>query len=292
MGRVHAAVGAAKALIAAVGTEALAHGGRNAMRGLGDIRLLVAQGAASRPLGISWVKGFAGDSMERQQRVQQGRHQGSRPAFAGLGALHSSAQHLEGEEHAAQLAPCEKQPEQQPVNELDQRLAESGHEDGAAAVLALVEGEGGRFTERNVLSAIQAVAEASNRQGASGSDIVRSPGFQTLVDMMLAGLMRFEPGLLAQAVRSCGELGASEEMLLDEIGRHLMKFVDQLTAADVAALVHGYALLDHSPSVVLFDALAARAAEVADDFTAEQRAQLVSGYERLAYAPKVPAALT
>lgn len=71
-----------------------------------------------------------------------------------------------------------------------------------------------------------------------------------------------------------------------------MKFVDQLTAADVAALVHGYALLDHSPSVVLFDALAARAAEVADDFTAEQRAQLVSGYERLAYAPKVPAALT
>jgi hypothetical protein len=181
MGRVHAAVGAAKALIAAVGTEALAHGGRNAMRGLGDIRLLVAQGAASRPLGISWVKGFAGDSMERQQRVQQGRHQGSRPAFAGLGALHSSAQHLEGEEHAAQLAPCEKQPEQQPANELDQRLAESGHGDGAAAVLALVEGEGGRFTERNVLSAIQAVAEASNRQGASGSDIVRSPGFQTLV---------------------------------------------------------------------------------------------------------------
>jgi hypothetical protein len=139
---------------------------------------LSGQGAASRPLGISWVRGFAGDSMERQQRVQQGRRQGSRPVFAGLGALHSSAQHLEGEEHAAQLAPCEKQPEQQPANELDQRLAESGHGDGAAAVLALVEGEGGRFTERNVLSAIQAVAEASNRQGASGSDIVRSPGFQ------------------------------------------------------------------------------------------------------------------
>ena len=80
----------------------------------------------------------------------------------------------------------------------------------------------------------------------------------------------------------------SDEMLLDEIGRHIMRFTHELGAADIAALVHGYSLLDHSPSVVLFDALAARAAQVTADFTAEQAAHVVAGYQRLGYTAKAP----
>lgn len=41
-----------------------------------------------------------------------------------------------------------------------------------------------------------------------------------------------------------------------------MRHIDELSAADVAALVGGLAALDHSPSSVLFDALAARAEEL------------------------------
>lgn len=149
-------------------------------------------------------------------------------------------------------------------------------------------------------------------------------------DMVLAGMQRFPPPLLAQAVASCGRLGArceragtaqgavpaaaqacwhpaaamrlpqaatrppptsparSEEMLLDEVGRHVMRHVDRLAAADIAQLAGGLAALDHSPGVVLFDAMAARAAAIAADFTPEQRQQVAAAYAALGYGRKAP----
>ncbi len=80
----------------------------------------------------------------------------------------------------------------------------------------------------------------------------------------------------------------SEEMLLDEVGRHLMKHIDDLSAADVAALVGGLAALDHSPSSVLFDALAARAEELRGQVSREQRQVIAEGYRALGYAAKAP----
>ena len=155
--------------------------------------------------------------------------------------------------------------------------------------------------------------------------------------MVLAGLQRFEPSLLAEAVHHCGRLGArcgqlgrgagafcwpavhpsgvplwpagqatwtahfssftppltpaatcSEEMLLDEVGRHLMKDIHALSPADIAALVGGYAALDHSPSAGLFVALAARAEAVAGQFSHEQQRRIAEGYASLGYAAKVP----
>lgn len=206
--------------------------------------------------------------------------------------------------------PCERQPERAQRNELDGRLEEAAKAGSAEAVLALIDQEGEHFTEQNVATALAAVAEACSataqakgkggkRRGRppsrarsaplSPQDIVRSSAFQALVDMVLAGMMRLEPRLLAEAVRSCGQLGASEEMLLDEIGRHVMGRVHHLTATDIAGLVEGFAALDHSPSLVLFDSLAARAALVAGEFTPEQRAAVQAGYERLGYGAKAPA---
>lgn len=194
---------------------------------------------------------------------------------------------------AATLAPCERQPEQQVANEIDQQLAEAAQSGGAEAVVAVVEREGERFTELNVVTALQQLAAAVAGGGGGSSqqspeEIVRTTAFQMLVDMVLAGMMRFEPRLLAEAVRSCGKLGASEEMLLDEIGRHIMGVTDELSAADVAALVEGFAALDHSPGIILFETLADRAAEVRDSFTPEQRSTVQSAYEQLGYASKAP----
>lgn len=77
-------------------------------------------------------------------------------------------------------------------------------------------------------------------------------------------------------------------MLLDEIGREIMRHVDSLAAADVARLAAGYAALQHSPSSVLFDSLAARAEAIKGSFTEEQRRQVAQAYETLGYGDKAP----
>lgn len=117
---------------------------------------------------------------------------------------------------AAASAPCERLPDKPEANELDGRLQEAGSQ-GADAVLELIEREGERFTELNVVrglgqlarraacacqlrwwlhsilsqpsaslqvTAMQAVADACTRSGASEQSveaIVRSTPFQTLV---------------------------------------------------------------------------------------------------------------
>ena len=73
------------------------------------------------------------------------------------------------------------------------------------------------------------------------------------------------------------------------MGRHIMRYTDQLSADDIVSLVCGYAALDHSPSMVLFDSVAGRAAGIRADFTPQQRQQLAAAYERLGYSSLAPA---
>lgn len=77
-------------------------------------------------------------------------------------------------------------------------------------------------------------------------------------------------------------------MLLDEIGRHVMRHVDELAPADITRLAAGMAALEHSPGIVLFESMAARAAAVAPDFTPQQRQQVAAAYEALGYGGKAP----
>lgn len=76
--------------------------------------------------------------------------------------------------------------------------------------------------------------------------------------------------------------------MLDEVGRHLMRHVDDLSADDVTHLVTGFAALDHAPSSVLFEALAARAEATRTDFSEEQRQAVAAAYEALGYGSKAP----
>jgi len=80
-------------------------------------------------------------------------------------------------------------------------------------------------------------------------------------------------------------------MLLDEIGRHIMRESNlaALTATNVTRLAGGLGALDHSPSPVLFDALAERAASIGSKgFTPEQRSELAAAYRQLGYESKLP----
>ena len=81
--------------------------------------------------------------------------------------------------------PCERLPQRQEANELDSQLAQAGREEGAAAVLALIEAHGEQLTERNVVSALASLAEAacSSRKGGDlGPEaVVKTTAFQSLV---------------------------------------------------------------------------------------------------------------
>lgn len=67
-----------------------------------------------------------------------------------------------------------------------------------------------------------------------------------------------------------------------------LQHIPGLSPTDIASLVSGYAALQHSPGVVLFDSLAAAAAQRGEDFTAEQRAAVAAAYEALGYRDKSP----
>lgn len=191
----------------------------------------------------------------------------------------------------ANLAPCERPAEQQAANKVDEELR-SAATHGPTAVLSLIDANGEHFTELNVVSALNALSAAAAAGGGSGAptpeEIVRADGFQALVDMTLAGLQRFPHALLAEAVHACGTLGASEEMLLDEIGRHIMGFTHELTPSDISHLACGYAALDHSPSLVLFQSMASRAADLQQEFSADQRRDVAAAYAALGYAHVSP----
>ena len=49
----------------------------------------------------------------------------------------------------------------------------------------------------------------------------------------------------------------------------------------------GLADLEHSPSVVLFDALQKRAKDIDADFSEEQKTELKKAFEKLGYADKL-----
>lgn len=82
---------------------------------------------------------------------------------------------------APPLAPCEREPETQAANELDRQLAAAAQAGGPAAVLELVEEQGERFTELNVISALEALGGSQGGSGMSGAELVGSRPFQTLV---------------------------------------------------------------------------------------------------------------
>lgn len=93
---------------------------------------------------------------------------------------------------------------------------------------------------------------------------------------------------LAQVIEDCGTLGLTEHMLLDEIGRHLINKVSEMTAKDMLRLVMGYSGTEHSPSILLFQALSEGLKEKGGDLSPDDKKVADWGFEQLGYPDLQP----
>ncbi|KAL6766267.1 hypothetical protein ACKKBG_A35345 [Auxenochlorella protothecoides x Auxenochlorella symbiontica] len=177
--------------------------------------------------------------------------------------------------------------EERASGEIDRRLGEAASSGGAEGVAKLVDAEGGGFSEANVARAFRAFAETL-KPGADFTAVSKHPGFQVLIDMVLSGVSRYPTATLAQVIYDCGRLGVSEDMLLDEVARHLMDKIPDMAPPELVSLASGYAGVAHSPSILLFQAISERLREEGAGLEAELKTAANEAFAELGYTDLKP----
>ncbi|KFM28334.1 hypothetical protein F751_3844 [Auxenochlorella protothecoides] len=177
--------------------------------------------------------------------------------------------------------------EERASGEIDRRLGEAASSGGAEGVAKLVDAEGGGFSEANVARAFRAFAETL-KPGADFTAVSKHPGFQVLIDMVLSGMSRYPTATLAQVIYDCGRLGVSEDMLLDEVARHLMDKIPDMAPPELVSLASGYAGVAHSPSILLFQAISERLREEGAGLEAELKTAANEAFAELGYTDLKP----
>eukprot|EP00878_Enallax_costatus_P029846 GHUV01032409.1.p3 GENE.GHUV01032409.1~~GHUV01032409.1.p3 ORF type:complete len:122 (-),score=51.03 GHUV01032409.1:491-856(-) len=90
------------------------------------------------------------------------------------------------------------------------------------------------------------------------------------------------PAELARTLGVCGRLGC-DEMVLDSLARHLMSGVDQLKPDQMQQLVQGLKRADHSPGVLLLDAIQERLQGLGSDVKQQQADSIKEGLRELGH---------
>lgn len=166
-------------------------------------------------------------------------------------------------------------------SKIDQALKKAIDSHDAQKLLEVVERHGKEFRETDVINAFTSMAKW--KDSAGNTDVLHSKPFQTLVDMVIMGLKRFSNSELTSVIKAAGTLQFDDDMLLDRTSQQLMLSVHKMSAEELYNLATGLAELEHSPSVILFDAIQDRAAQVSDDFSPEQKKDLEKAYQKLEY---------
>ncbi len=106
--------------------------------------------------------------------------------------------------------------------------------------------------------------------------------------MVLSGMSRYPTATLAQVIYDCGRLGVSEDMLLDEVARHLMDKIPDMAPPELVSLASGYAGVAHSPSILLFQAISERLREEGAGLEAELKTAANEAFAELGYTDLKP----
>ncbi|GBF96032.1 hypothetical protein Rsub_08847 [Raphidocelis subcapitata] len=178
-------------------------------------------------------------------------------------------------------------------------LNEAGAAGDLGRLFSLVEARGERMDEAAVEAALAQTAHAAAVLGL-GPDELRGrvhghATFQTLIDMAARGAQRFSPESTARVVALlAGSLRCRDGVALDELGRGVVAGVARLGPTHLSLLVGGLAAADHSPGVVLLDAVRDRLAQLPPgEVPREQRERIDAALKRLGHggldAPHPPA---
>ncbi|KAF8072944.1 ATXR2 [Scenedesmus sp. PABB004] len=197
--------------------------------------------------------------------------------------------------HAASPVP-EELSEARGVNSITAALVAAGDRGDFDQVLRAVEAAGEDFDESAVEAALLQARRGARAQRPRGSAgwrwphsrapgawpqverctrgmgaeelrqrIHSTPTFQALTDMAAGGAPGAAPEVLARTIGVLGRLRFDNEIILDELARELMPGVQRLEVGQLAALAQGLRRAQHSPSVLLLDAVHERLARLERD---------------------------
>lgn len=169
-------------------------------------------------------------------------------------------------------------------NEIEKELQRAGDRGGIRALLQVIESHGEDFDEMNVATAFHELAKVG--KGKSDKELEEMhvhDTFQSLVDMVILGRRRFNARLLTNIIQSAAELKFDDEALMDKISQNLITRIDKLDAIEVSDLATGLAALEHSPSVILFEALQKRAGDLEGELDDKQIKAMKEAFKSLGY---------
>ncbi|KAK9792761.1 hypothetical protein WJX73_009565 [Symbiochloris irregularis] len=169
-------------------------------------------------------------------------------------------------------------------NENDKEIIRASAKGTHEALYDVVKLHGEEFTETNVATTFNQLAKIAEQKGDDGkAAIQKDPTFHTLIDMVVMGRRRYDVKQLALILRSLAELGFDNDMVFDRMSQHIM---DKLPKADPKALVDlatGLAVMGHSPSIVLFEAIQKQALQQKGDLSKAEKEELVKAFSKLGY---------
>lgn len=173
-------------------------------------------------------------------------------------------------------------------NEVDKLLLLGAEKEGVSGVLKVVRDHGLTFNEVNMRTAFEQLAKLSKglpREEVE-AQVIGNKTFNDLTLRVIETVEDFHAKNLTEIIECCGKLRYENLDLLDAISRHLVSKADAMSAKEISELVGGLAIVDHSPSVVLFDALSARVKQIGSEFTDKQRKIVEDGFKELGYEGK------
>eukprot|EP00877_Chromochloris_zofingiensis_P007953 jgi/Chrzof1/3410/Cz12g24090.t1 len=173
-------------------------------------------------------------------------------------------------------------------DDIQQQLKQAGDNGDMSAVFNLVESHGESFDEGAVASALTALRSSAGRldEQQLQEQVHKAPTFQLLVDMAMQSAGRFSNETLSRVVHALGDLKYHDEMVLDALTRNLIDSMDNMNDTQLHDLVQGLAQVDHSPSVLLLDAVCDRVLELGDNVGRDRRDEIMNGLERLGHSCK------
>eukprot|EP00884_Botryococcus_braunii_P012521 jgi/Botrbrau1/2126/Bobra.0093s0033.1 len=152
------------------------------------------------------------------------------------------------------------------------------------AVLEVIDGHGSEFGEAEVEEALQQLSTLAKEWSAEDKKSLHgAPGLQALIDMVILGRNRFQTRQLTNILQLAADLALDDQALLDRVSQTLISSVEKMPPNELTQMATSLMRLDHSPSVVLFDAIQKRIVDISDSVSTEEKSALEKSFSKLGY---------